>query len=47
MTNTTGQPNSAAKPLREASIIIFLVLTILQALQTVYLARLELTGEAH
>ena len=39
-----SNPNSLAKPLREASVIIFLALTLLQAAQTVYLARLELAG---
>ncbi|KIM49901.1 hypothetical protein M413DRAFT_439029 [Hebeloma cylindrosporum] len=41
LTNTDGSTSDTSKSLRKASIIIFLVLTILQAFQTLVLVRME------
>ena len=42
--NSDGTPGSTSSALREASTIIFLVLTLLLVFQTVYLSRFRLRG---
>ena len=44
-TNSNGSSSSTANTLHIASTVIFLVVTVLQAVQTIYLASMRVSGE--
>jgi len=44
-TNDDGSTSATSSSLHKVSIIIFLVLTVLQALQTLILVRMEISGK--
>ena len=44
-TNNDGSTSTTSSSLHKVSIIIFLVLTVLQALQTLVLVRVEMSGK--